>query len=320
MLLLTDTHFGIKNNSPIFRGFQADFFKETFFPYLEEHSIRHIYHLGDLFDSRRNIDIATYSFWNDNFLKQLEARKINCTFIIGNHDCYYKSTNSLNFLNTFLEKRANFNIISEPVQDDDILFMPWINPENSQKALNLLATSSASTVLGHLEVKGFSLFKGIKATHGIESNLLNNFKKVYSGHFHLRQKIGRISYIGAPYQMTWNDEDSVSGFYHDGNYINNPISIFNTVMLDSFEPKKGFIRLLVTEEHSKKSIEKAKEALFKHGAISVDIIKPELIKEITYNVEKHVDMKEVIVAYCEEMQYSETVKNILLKTHLKVIK
>ena len=45
--LLNDTHFGVRNDSMIFDDFLHKFYEEVFFPYLEEHNIKTLIHLGD---------------------------------------------------------------------------------------------------------------------------------------------------------------------------------------------------------------------------------------------------------------------------------
>ena len=48
--LLGDTHFGARGDSPIFHQFFEDFYKQVFFPYLDEHQIDYVVQLGDVAD------------------------------------------------------------------------------------------------------------------------------------------------------------------------------------------------------------------------------------------------------------------------------
>jgi len=41
--LLNDTHFGVRNDSMIFDDFLHKFYEETFFPYLENITSRHLF-------------------------------------------------------------------------------------------------------------------------------------------------------------------------------------------------------------------------------------------------------------------------------------
>ena len=48
--LLNDTHFGARNDSTIFDDFFHKFYNDIFFPYLKEHNIKTLIHLGDIVD------------------------------------------------------------------------------------------------------------------------------------------------------------------------------------------------------------------------------------------------------------------------------
>ena len=56
-ILLTDTHFGVKQNSITWLKSQMNFFYEQLIPFIrKEKELVYIYHLGDLFDSRSSIN------------------------------------------------------------------------------------------------------------------------------------------------------------------------------------------------------------------------------------------------------------------------
>ena len=57
--LLNDTHFGVRNDSPMFMEYQNKFYNELFFPYLQENNIKTLIHLGDVVDIRKFINHNT---------------------------------------------------------------------------------------------------------------------------------------------------------------------------------------------------------------------------------------------------------------------
>ena len=57
--LITDTHWGCRNDSPVFAKHISRYYKNVFFPYLEEHGINYIVHLGDIVDRRKYINFVT---------------------------------------------------------------------------------------------------------------------------------------------------------------------------------------------------------------------------------------------------------------------
>ena len=57
--IITDTHFGVRNDISHFIESQNKFFENTFFPKIDELNIDTILHLGDVFDRRKYINYYT---------------------------------------------------------------------------------------------------------------------------------------------------------------------------------------------------------------------------------------------------------------------
>ena len=51
--IITDTHFGGKNDNLQFAAFQRQFYEGTFFPILRREGVSTILHMGDVFDRRK---------------------------------------------------------------------------------------------------------------------------------------------------------------------------------------------------------------------------------------------------------------------------
>ena len=54
--IITDTHYGCRKGSKLFQDYFESFYKNIFFPTLEQHGITTVIHMGDAFDSRKSID------------------------------------------------------------------------------------------------------------------------------------------------------------------------------------------------------------------------------------------------------------------------
>ena len=107
ILLLTDLHFGVKSDSPIFHEYQKLFFDDILFPYLDTHSIDTMIILGDVFDRRKYTNHQTIEHCKKNFFDVLEIRNIQIHNILGNHDVTFKNTNRLNSPNLLLREYKN---------------------------------------------------------------------------------------------------------------------------------------------------------------------------------------------------------------------
>ena len=65
--IITDQHFGARKSSKILHDYYGRFYQDVFFPYLEKNKIDTIVDMGDTFDNRRNIDIATLEWTKKHF-------------------------------------------------------------------------------------------------------------------------------------------------------------------------------------------------------------------------------------------------------------
>jgi len=200
--ILNDTHAGVRQSSEIFMDYQEKFYRDVFFPYLEEHGIKKIVHLGDYYENRTSINFKALNHNRRIFLDELRVRGIHMDIIPGNHDCYYKNTNNLNALKELLGHYMNeVNIIEEPtvMNYDGLNFalIPWINNENEEKVKYFINTCKADILGAHLELSGFEMQAGIPCHDGMDAGLFRRFDMVLSGHFHTKSTIGNIHYLGS---------------------------------------------------------------------------------------------------------------------------
>jgi len=105
--LITDTHYGARGDSEGFHSFFEKFYLEQFFPYLVEHNIKEVIHLGDMFDRRKYINFVSLSRCRKYFFEPTREHGIKVHAIIGNHDTSYKNTNEINSPNLLLKEYDN---------------------------------------------------------------------------------------------------------------------------------------------------------------------------------------------------------------------
>ena len=218
--LITDTHFGARNDNPAYANYFFKFYNNVFFPYLKEHNIKTCIHLGDIVDRRKFINFKTSHDFRHKFMRRLWEEKIDTHIIVGNHDTYYKNTNEVNAVDELLTTYDGIHepfIYSEPkvveIGGMRMLFLPWVNSSNEEKTTMMLEQESADIVLGHLEIKGFEMHNNMKSVTGLEKRLFRRFEKVLSGHFHKKSDDGQIYYLGCPYEFMWNDYNCQKGFH-----------------------------------------------------------------------------------------------------------
>ena len=218
LAILNDTHCGIRNSSDIFLDNAEKFYTDVFFPYLLEHNIKHIVHLGDYYDNRKFINFRALNRNRDHFLKPLREHGITMDIICGNHDTFYKNTSELNSLKELLGHYMNeVTIIQKPtVMDYDGLKMglvPWIDDANEKESMDFLANCKADIIGGHFDIIGYEMMQGIKCEHGLSRDLFKRFEAVYSGHFHTKSTQDNITYLGSQMEFFWNDAHDKKYFH-----------------------------------------------------------------------------------------------------------
>lgn len=241
--ILNDTHCGIRNSSEIFMEHQEKFYRDVFFPYLEEHGIKKILHLGDYYENRTSINFKALNHNRRIFLDVLRDRGIHMDIIPGNHDVYYKNTNDLSALKELQGHYMNeVNIIEEPtVMNYDgmkVAMVPWINASNEEKTRYFLNTCDADICGAHLELSGFEMQAGVACQDGMDPNLFRRFEMVLSGHFHTKSQQMNIHYLGSQMEFFWSDCNDKKYFHvldsetRELTAVENPINIFEKIHYD----------------------------------------------------------------------------------------
>lgn len=290
--IVTDTHFGARNDSPIFLKHFCRFFDEIFFPAIDARKISTVFHLGDLMDRRKFVNFATLTATRKHFVAPLKERSISTYIIPGNHDTYFRNTNDVNCIQELF--KDDLRLIDRPTTmtfgKTDIAFLPWINEENEEDTLRFVKKANAPILMGHLELKGFEVLRGVEAHEGMDHAIFDKFDAVYSGHYHCKHSKGNIHYLGTPYQITFADLYEPKGFHildtetRRMEYIKNPLSMFNYIAYDDTandyldalpdfsEYRDTFVRVSVKNKTNPLMFDKFVEALTESGVYSINLL------------------------------------------------
>jgi DNA repair exonuclease SbcCD nuclease subunit len=242
VLIIADTHYGVRNASPVFFDYFARGL-EKFFDTLEKEDIKHVIHLGDLFDQRKSINVLAVNRCREDFIEPLDKMGIETHIIVGNHDVFYKNTNEVSSVEEFIGGRyKNIHVHSKPkvitIGGTKIQLLPWIPNIYDPEILNTIAKSPADVLMSHLELTGFEMFRGSVSDHGMDRSLFGRYDVVCSGHFHHKSSIGNINYLGAFAEYTWADHRDPRGFHifdtddRSLTFIPNDESIFKMISFD----------------------------------------------------------------------------------------
>lgn len=290
--IITDMHFGARNDSIAFLDFYQKFYDNTFFPTIDDNGINTVLILGDTFDRRKYVNFYALDRAKKMFFDKLEERGITVHMLAGNHDTYFKNTNEVNSPDLLLQEYSNIIVIDEPetivVDGVQICMMPWICPENYQQSLDMMQNTKADICMGHFEIAGFAMYRGMESHDGLDKALFEKFDLVFSGHYHHRSSDKHIHYLGNPYELTWQDYNDPRGFHlFDTNtrglqFIPNPYRMFERIEyndkdsepidLDSLDLKDMFVKLIVINKTDYYKFDKFIAKLYNKGCADIKIV------------------------------------------------
>jgi DNA repair exonuclease SbcCD nuclease subunit len=317
--LINDTHYGARKGSKLFHDYFELFYKNVFFPTLEQYGITTVIHMGDAFDSRKSIDYQSLEWAKKVVFEPLS--KYDVHMIVGNHDSYYKNTNNTNSPELLLKDYTNVKTYSTPTEikvgNLDILLLPWICMDNEQESLKMIQKTKAKVAMGHLELQGFRVNRSLIMEHGLEANIFKNFKKVFSGHYHTRSNNGTVFYTGNPYEIYWTDVGDTRGFTifdtetleHEP--INNPYKMFyniyyedtNYQTFDTREYENKIVKVIVRKKSDTKKFEKFIDKLYASNIAELKVIENFDIQESKdFEAFESEDTLSILNRYIEEAE------------------
>lgn len=214
--LVSDTHLGVRSNSREWMDNIESWFRDFFMPTLKaEYQPGDILvHCGDVFDSRQSINLYIMNKGIDIF--EDIAKILPIYMIIGNHDIFMKSTNSVNSLKVF-RNNPNITVFEEPkkirIGTRTALMMPWRDGHQAEADVLNEPANMADLVFCHTDIRGFTFNKMQKVEEGNDVDTFSKFKKVYSGHIHWAQHFKNVRMLGSPYELTRSDSGNTKSFW-----------------------------------------------------------------------------------------------------------
>lgn len=232
-ILLTDTHFGWKQNSITWLNSQISFIDNQVIPIIKKYKSTGeevcIIHLGDVFESRSSISPMIAKVVREKFI---ELRNLVDRFYIiaGNHDFY--SPNSAEFDSlSMVFRECNIDIILDEIKiiGEDIL-IPWYQYKNDIDDI----------LKDHPEIKNIYTHADIFGEDFKNTNL-----NIFSGHIHTPLFKNNLYNLGSCYALNFADCNQDRYFYiYDGKKLdkisnNNCIRFWRIYNEDIFEDTYG---------------------------------------------------------------------------------
>jgi DNA repair exonuclease SbcCD nuclease subunit len=334
ILLITDQHFGVRNDNQSFLNLYKKFYNQVVIPFIKASNISTVIALGDTFDKRRSINFMSLNEAKEMWFNPLEEMGVTMHMLTGNHDIYYKNTLRINAPRELLGEYRNITVHDSPttVEFDGcpILLLPWICDDNRDRSLEEISNSTADVCMGHLELNGFEAHPGHVMESGMDSSVFKKFKKVFSGHYHMKSTKGNITYLGNPYQLYWNDYGCKRGFHVfdtetlKTTFYRNPFDMFvkihyNEGMHVPDDLEGTYVKLIVEEKGDNAKFDYNVKLLQDIGLGDLKIIE-DLSVEMGGEVMETEDTLTLLDKYIDEIDLKvdpSSVKNIMRSLYIE---
>jgi len=203
-LVFSDIHLGLKNNS-ITHNEDCKNFIDWAIEIAKKEKCETGLFLGDWHHNRASINLHTLSY-SLNALEKLSTAFENFYFLPGNHDLYYRDKRDIHGAE-WAKHLPNIKVINEWFIEDNVAIIPWLVQDDYKKVKKV----KAKYVFGHFELPHFKMNANISMpdTGEVNAKDFTKIDRVFSGHFHMRQKQENIEYIGNCFPHNFADTDDV---------------------------------------------------------------------------------------------------------------
>lgn len=218
LILISDIHFGVRNDSAEWLDNMSSYFANFFIPLLRSKVNEGVAVciLGDLFDNRQSINIDTMNIAS-GIIRQI-AELAPVYIMAGNHDMSRRSDSSLNSL-VIVKGIPNVVVIDSYSSvrwktssgiSRSVGFIPYTGIYS--KETEAVSKSNEDYIFLHTEVLG-AIFDSGKPIKDGAVTTASPAKRIFSGHIHKRQELGKFTYIGSPYHLRRSDVGDLKGIY-----------------------------------------------------------------------------------------------------------
>lgn len=203
--VFTDIHLGMKGNSRVHNQDCEDFV-DWYIETAKANGCETGIFCGDWHHNRNSLNLTTMDA-TIRCLEKLGEAFEKFYMFAGNHDLYYKDKRDVKSTE-FAKHIPGITVVDSIQVIEDVALVPWLVGEEWKRIEKI----QAKYLFGHFELPSFYMNAMVQMPdHGeLKSEHFKNQEYVFSGHFHKRQKQGKIHYIGNAfphnYADTWDDD------------------------------------------------------------------------------------------------------------------
>ena len=201
--MFTDIHWGAKGNS-VQHNEDCIEYIEWFVSNFKKQKCSAIVFMGDWFENRNSINVSTLNYSFDG-LKILDSIGVPIYFCVGNHDLYHRS-NRVMYSTYHFGTFNNVKIVNDIYLENNMLFSPFLFKDEYSDLAQIIESKKPKYVFGHFEFRNFIVTgSDRKMEHGPDHSLFSAPKYIFSGHYHKRQALDNVVYIGNTFPTNYGD-------------------------------------------------------------------------------------------------------------------
>ena len=189
--VFTDIHLGLKGNSKVHND-DCERFVDWFIEQAKANGCETGIFCGDWHHNRNSLNLTTMDA-TIRCMEKLGSSFEKFYFFDGNHDLYYKDKRDVNST-AFATYIPGITFIDEITTIEDVTIVPWLVGDEWKNIKKI----KSKYMFGHFELPSFYMNAMVQMPdHGeLKAEHFEHQEYVFSGHFHKRQKQGKVHYLG----------------------------------------------------------------------------------------------------------------------------
>ena len=198
--VFTDIHLGLKGNSKVHND-DCERFVDWYIAQAKANGCETGIFCGDWHHNRNSLNLTTMDA-TIRCMEKLGSSFEKFYFFDGNHDLYYKDKRDVNST-AFATYIPGITFIDEIHIEEDVALVPWLVGDEWRKIKDI----KTKYMFGHFELPSFYMNAMVQMPdHGeLKAEHFEHQEYVFSGHFHKRQKQGKVHYLGNAFPHNYAD-------------------------------------------------------------------------------------------------------------------
>jgi DNA repair exonuclease SbcCD nuclease subunit len=200
-LVIGDPHLKISNmetNRAFFRWVED---------VVKDNDIKVVINLGDLFHTHSVLRAEIMGEYRQHIdrLKILGKGNIWYVHVLGNHEMFRPNDSTYHALQSYRDIGDRYVVVDKPIKLFGCTFVPYFVSGDD------FPLATEDICFAHQTFRGAD-FGHILNENGVDAEAVSA-KRIYSGHIHKRQVLGKVFYVGSPFAQGIDDVGETKGLH-----------------------------------------------------------------------------------------------------------